>query len=233
MDETFDFRARPHDSGEEALPLPTGSLIYESLTTRFVSFDRLLETLSESGHSGYIKLVAPGSNGLVLLKQGKLLESLYRAPEELRRGESAIRAIEGAVHRGDGVLDIVSLDADVVQGLHGVASGRPTYPDLYASWVNSEGLVGFLKSRAFTGSIIITNSAASGVVIFDHGQVTAAFTSTSGELANTEHEVLALCQDPEARIEVREAELPRVTAASNGAEVARAISALIEEAPAS
>src|SRR5690348_4899930 len=99
MDETFDFRARPQDSGEEALPLPAGTLIYESLTTRFVSFDRLLETLSEAGHSGYIKLVAPGSNGIVLLKQGKLLESLYRAPEDLRRGESAIRAIEGAVHR--------------------------------------------------------------------------------------------------------------------------------------
>src|SRR5579862_6733903 len=102
MRQVTDFRTRPDESGEEALHLPTGSAIYESLTTKFVAFERLLVTLSEAGHSGYVKLVAPGANGIVLLREGKLVESLYRDHHDLRRGEAAIRAIQDAVEAGLG-----------------------------------------------------------------------------------------------------------------------------------
>jgi hypothetical protein len=227
MHQVTDFRTRPDDSGEEALPLPTGSAIYESLTTKFVAFERLLVTLSEASHSGYVKLVAPGANGIVLLRDGKLIESLYRDHNDLRKGEVAIRSIQDAVEAGLGVLDIIALDAPVVDGLHGVASGRTTYPELYASWVNAEGLVQFLRDRQFTGSLIVSSSAARGVIMLQDGNVSAAFTSTSRELASDEGEVLALCSDPEARLEVRELEQAGGHS-DNGTVVAGAVSALIE-----
>jgi hypothetical protein len=174
-----------------------------------------------------VKLVAPNANGIVLLRQGRLVESLYRAPEQLLRGEAAIRAVEGAVMRGDGVLDIVSLAPDVVDGLHGVASGRPTYPELFASWVNAEGLVAFLREREFSGSMIVSSTEQSGVVMFEGGRVTGAFTSSNGELADHEGAVLALCGGPQTRIELRELEQAVKPARSEGV-LADAVTALIE-----
>ena len=223
-----DFRTRPDDSGEEALPLPTGTAVYESLTTKFVSFERLLVTLSEAGHSGYIKLIAPGANGIVLLRDGKLIESLYRSGDDSRRGEGAIKAIKDSVDAGDGVLDIIALEGGVVDGLHGVASGRTTYPELYASWVNAEGLVQHLRDRHFTGSLIVSGPQARGVIMLQAGTVSAAFTTASRDLAADESEVLALCSDPSARLEVRELDAA-ASQGGNGTGLAGAVSAMLDQ----
>lgn len=220
-----DFRSRPDDSGEEALPLPTGTSVYDSLTTKFVAFPRLLETLAEAAHSGYVKLVAPGANGIVLLREGRVVDALYRAQESLQRGNAALDSIQGAVSEGSGVLDIVALEPAIVDGLHGVASGRTVYPDLIASWVNPDGLVSHLKDRGFSGSLIVTSDAGRGVIIFAGGNVSASFTTASRQLAPNEKEVLALCGDSQARLEVRE--LEQGASGSNGS-VASAVTSVFD-----
>ncbi len=220
-----DFRSRPEDSGEEALPLPTGTSVYDSLTTKFVAFPRLLETLADAGHSGYVKLVAPGANGIVLLRDGQVVDALHRSGESLQRGGAALESIQAAVTEGSGVLDIVALEPAIVDGLHGVASGRAMYPELIASWVNAEGLVTHLKERGFSGSLIVTSDGGRGVIIFDNGDVSASFTTASRQLAPNEKEVLALCSDREARLEVRE--LDRSASGSNGS-VSGAASSVFE-----
>jgi hypothetical protein len=220
-----DFRSRPEDSGEEALPLPTGTSVYDSLTTKFVAFPRLLETLAEAAHSGYVKLVAPGANGIVLLRDGRVVDALYRGGDALQRGNAALDSIQGAVTDGAGVLDIVALEPAVVDGLHGVASGRTMYPELIASWVNADGLVSHLKERGFSGSLIVTTDASRGVIIFESGNVSASFTTASRQLAPNEKEVLSLCADANARLEVRELEKPG--SGSNGS-VANAVSSVFD-----
>jgi len=220
-----DFRSRPDDSGEEALPLPTGTSVYDSLTTKFVAFPRLLETLAEATHSGYVKLVAPGTNGIVLLREGQVVDALFRGKESLQRGNEALDQIHAAVSEGSGVLDIVALEPAIVDGLHGVASGRAMYPELTASWVNAEGLVAHLKDRSFSGSLIVTSQSGRGVIIFENGNVSASFTTASRQLAPNEKEVLGLCADREARLEVRELDRPGTGA--NGS-VATAVSSVFE-----
>ena len=220
-----DFRSRPDDSGEEALPLPTGTSVYDSLTTKFVAFPRLLETLADAAHSGYVKLIAPGTNGIVLLREGQVVDALYRGPESLQRGDQALEQIQAAVAEGSGVLDIVALEPAIVDGLHGVASGRTMYPELTASWVNAEGLVAHLKDRGFSGSLIVTSTAGRGVIIFEAGNVSASFTTASRQLAPNEKEVLALCADQQAQLEVRE--LERNATGSNGS-LAGAVSSVFD-----
>ena len=220
-----DFRSRPDDSGEEALPLPTGTSVYDSLTTKFVAFPRLLETLADAAHSGYVKLIAPGANGIVLLREGQVIDALYRSGQPLQRGTAALDSIQAAVSEGSGVLDIVALEPGIVEGLHGVASGRTMYPELIASWVNAEGLVAHLKERTFSGSLIVTSDSGRGVIIFENGNVSASFTTASRQLAPNEKEVLALCSDQAATLEVRE--LERSGTGSNGT-VAGAVSSVFD-----
>lgn len=202
MPDAADLKNRPADSGEEALPLPTGTPLYEALTAKFIAFDRLLQTLAEVGGSGYIRLSAPSANGILLLRNGKVVDSLFRQGGQLRRGEAALAEIRRHVDEGSGVLDVVNLESALVDGLHHLASGQATYPELHASWVNGEGLVAFLQRQRFTGCLSVRAAAGGGVIMLSGGEVTGAFTTGSRELGPEPGPVLALCQDPEARIEV-------------------------------
>ena len=205
MPDQTDLRARPGDADEEALPLPSGTSLYESLTAKFIAFDRLLNTLGETRYSGYIRLLASGSNGVILFRDGSVVDSLHRQDATLLSGEDAMSTIERLVETGQGVVDVVTLDGALIDGLHHLASGVPAYPDMRASWINAPGLVDFLKSRRFTGALSVRAQAGAGVIMFDDGTVTGAFTTDSRAMGSDAEPVLDLCKDPDAQIEVHAA----------------------------
>ena len=218
MADQIDLRARPHNPGEEALPLPSGTPVYESLTSRFVDFGRLRATLAETGYSGYVRLVAPAIHGVMLFRNGKIVDSLFRERDRVLTGPEALRTIERTVQEGAGVLDVVDLQSELVDGLHHLASGAPTYPDLRASWVNPDGLLNFLATRHFTGAISIRAGRGAGVIMLQDGEVSGAFTTESRAMGEDPRSVLELCGDPDAQIEVhasgrgREVESPAAVA---------------------
>jgi len=206
MIDMAELKKRPHDAGEDALLVPSGVPLYESLSARFLAFDRLLSTLGQGGYSGFVRVLGPRVNAILLFRNGKMIDCLWRDSERLSEGEIAVRKVEALVQAGEAVLDIVELQPEMVDSLHHLASGAPTYPELFASWVNVEGLVAFLKQRGFTGSVTVkSEQRGGGVLMFRHGDLLGAFTTGSRELASEEAEVLSLGTDPEARIEVRSA----------------------------
>lgn len=205
MPDQTDLRTRPRDADEEALPLPSGSALYESLTAKFIAFDRLLNTLSETRYSGYIRLLASGSNGVILFRDGEVVDSLHRQDATLLNGDQAMSTIERLVETGQGVVDVVTLESELVDGLHHLASGVPAYPDMRASWINAPGLVEFLQNRRFTGALSVRADGGAGVIMFDDGKVTGAFTTESRTMGSDTASVLDLCKDPEAQIEVHAA----------------------------
>jgi hypothetical protein len=202
MGEEHGLRERPVSKHEEALPLPSGTPLYESLTSRFIAFDRLLATLADTTYSGYVRLVAADGNGVLLFRDGRVVDSLHRRDQALLTDEEALRSIQRSVEEGTGVIDVVGLDRALVDGLHHLASGVAAYPDMRASWVNITGLVNFLQGRRYTGAISVRAKSGSGVVMLDHGEVTGAFTSESRKMETDPSSVLALCSDPEAQVEV-------------------------------
>jgi len=200
-----ELKRRPEDAGDDALLVPSGTPLYESLSARFVAFDRVIATLGQGGYSGFVRVLGPRVNAILLFRNGKMIDCLCREGDRRSEGETAVRRVEQLVHAGEAVIDIVELQPEMVDSLHHLASGAPTYPELYASWVNLEGLVDFLKQRGFTGSVTVQADAGGGVLMLRHGQLLGAFTTGSRELAPDEGQVLALGSDPRARIEVRSA----------------------------
>ena len=189
--------------------MPAGEALYESLSTKFVVLDRILAALSEAAYSGYIRVVSEAQSGLLLLRNGRVTDALSRNSDDgVVTGSEALTSIGEVVGRGEGVVDIVGLSPEVVDSLHHLASGAPRYPDLHASWVNIDGLIGFLGERRFTGNVSVSTRSGGGVVMLSRGEVSAAFTTNSPRVASTAADVVALCQDPGARIEVREATEP-------------------------
>jgi hypothetical protein len=212
MAEMADLKKRPQDPGEDALLVPSGAPLYESLSARFIVFDRMTSTLGQGGYSGYVRVLGPNVNGILLFRNGKMIDCLWRDRGELSQGEAAEARARSLMDSGDAMVDIVDLQAELVDSLHSLASGATSYPEMYASWVNFKGLVEFLKERDFTGTVSIKSSSGGGVLMLRHGELDGAFTTSSRELSTDDAEVLALAADPEARIEVRTAHLQPILA---------------------
>jgi len=196
MAEMADLKKRPHDPGEDALLVPSGAPLYESLSARLISFDRLASTLGQGGYSGFVRVLGKGVNGILLFRNGKMIDCLWRDHDVLLQGEPAEAKARNLMESGEAVVDIVDLQAELVDSLHHLASGAATYPEMYASWVNFEGLVAFLKQQSFTGTISIKSSSGGGVLMLRHGELDGAFTTNSRELSSDEAEVVASGRRP-------------------------------------
>jgi hypothetical protein len=80
------------------------------------------------------------------------------------------------------------------------------YTELYAAWVDMKALLNFLSDRKLSGSVMIRSAAGTGVIILAHGELAGAYTSESRDIADKPDRALALCDDPNAMIEVKSAD---------------------------
>ena len=201
----FKQRPQPRQS-REAIPVPAGQVMYDSLKTSFVDFPRLITTLEREGHTGYVRLLTDTANGLLYFREGTALECVYDGGEnQVERGKQALLRFNDEVTRGQGVLDVVGLSPELVDGLYELTVAEPIYTELYASWVDMNALLKFLEERKLSGSVMITANAGTGVIILTDGKLSGAYSSAAREVSDDANGVLMLCQDPGAMIEVKAA----------------------------
>lgn len=194
--------------GREPFPVPAGQVIYDSLKTSFVDFPRLITTLEKEAYTGYVRLLTDDAAGLIFFREGAALECVYDAgaDPEIVLGKPALMSFNEDVTHGQGVLDVVGLSTELVDGLYELTVSKPKYSDLYASWVDMRSLLKFLNDQKLNGSVMVRSSSGTGVIILTNGRLTGAYTSESRDIADKADRVLALCEDPAAQIEVKSAD---------------------------
>jgi hypothetical protein len=195
--------------GREPIPVPAGQVIYDSLKTSFVDFPRLITTLEKEGYTGYVRLLTDEASGLILFREGSALECMYDEGDEhsgLILGKQALQKFNDDVTSGHGVLDVVGLSAELIDGLYELTVSRPMYTELYASWVDMKALLKFLSDRKLNGSVMIRAAAGTGVIILSDGELAGAYTSESRDISDKPDRALALCEDPNAMIEIKSAD---------------------------
>jgi len=200
------FKQRPKPRhGREPVPVPAGQTMYDSLKTSFVDFPRLITTLEREGHTGYVRLLTENANGLIYFREGTVLECVYDAGDDPNPevGKQALIHFNEEVNRGQGVLDVVGLTPELVDGLFELTVAQPVYTELYASWVDVPALLRFLEERRLSGTLTVRATTGTGVIILKEGKIAGAYTSESREVAERADSVLALCRDPGAMIEVK------------------------------
>src|SRR4030088_2783192 len=195
--------------GREPIPVPAGQVLYDSLKTSFVDFPRLMTTLEKEDYTGYVRLLTDDASGLILFREGSALECLYDGMAEasgMVLGKQALQQFNDDVTNGHGVLDVVGLSPELIDGLYELAVSRPMYTELYAAWVDMKALLNFLSDRKLNGSVMIRAGAGKGVIILSEGELAGAYTSESREISDKPDRALALCDDPNAMIEVKSAD---------------------------
>src|SRR5947209_18945336 len=195
--------------GREPIPVPAGQVIYDSLKTSFVDFPRLITTLEKEGYTGYVRLLTDDAAGLILFREGSALECMYDGVGEaqgLVLGKQALHQFNEDVTGGHGVLDVVGLSPELIDGLYELTVSKPMYTELYAGWVDMKALLKFLSDRKLSGSVMIRAGAGTGVIILSEGELAGAYTSESRDISDKPDRALALCDDPNAMIEVKSAD---------------------------
>src|SRR5713101_2456144 len=195
--------------GREPIPVPAGQVIYDSLKTSFVDFPRLITTLEKEGYTGYVRLLTDDAAGLILFREGSALECMYDGVGEaqgLVLGKQALHQFNDDVTGGHGVLDVVGLSPELIDGLYELTVSKPMYTELYAGWVDMKALLKFLSDRKLSGSVMIRSAAGTGVIILSEGELAGAYTSESRDISDKPDRALALCDDPNAMIEVKSAD---------------------------
>jgi hypothetical protein len=70
-------------------------------------------------------------------------------------------------------------------------------------------LLKFLSDRKLSGSVMIRAAAGTGVIILSGGELAGAYTSESRDISDKPDRALALCDDPNAMIEVKSADMTK------------------------
>jgi hypothetical protein len=195
--------------GREPIPVPAGQIIYDSLKTSFVDFPRLITTLEKEGYTGYVRLLTDDASGLILFREGSALECMYDGAADvgsLVLGKQALQRFNDDVTSGHGVLDVVGLSPELINGLYELTVSRPMYTELYAAWVDMKALLKFLSDRKLSGSVMIRSAGGTGVIILSEGELAGAYTSESRDISDKPDRALELCDDPAAMIEVKSAD---------------------------
>ena len=202
-------RHRPQPkNGREPIPVPAGEVVYDSLKTSFVDFPRLITTLEAEAYTGYVRLLTEHASGLILFREGVAQECMFDPGDKPGRGREALLAFNEEVTHGHGVLDVVGLPVEIVDGLYDLVVARPVYTELYAAWVDMPALLQFLLERKLTGSVMVRGQAGTGIIILTEGKATGAYTSESRNIDEDPKVVLDLCTDRNAMIEVKAADGP-------------------------
>ncbi|MDQ6918520.1 MAG: DUF4388 domain-containing protein, partial [Candidatus Dormibacteraeota bacterium] len=169
--------------GREPIPVPAGEVVYDSLKTSFVDFPRLITTLETEAYTGYVRLLTDNASGLILFREGIAQECMFDPGDKPGRGREALLAFNEEVTHGHGVLDVVGLPVEIVDGLYDLVVARPVYTELYAAWVDMPALLLFLNERKLTGSVMVRGSGGTGIIILTEGKATGAYTSESRTIA--------------------------------------------------
>jgi hypothetical protein len=191
-------------TGPVFYPLPAGRPHYEGLKSAFVDFPRLLRTLRNDRHTGYVRLAGGTAHysGFILLLEGRVLEALC-SNTEVTQGESAFLQLRRHMDDGDGVIDVVELDGTIVDALARLNTGRPLFIGLLGRFVNVDALLEYLHEERLDGSVIVSTNESLAIILLSEGGVLGSYTDAQRRLDQTTGPAAALARDKSSRIDVK------------------------------
>jgi Domain of unknown function (DUF4388) len=183
-------------------PLPSGRAHYEGLKSAFVDFPRLLRTLRADRHTGYVNLSGSGYSGVILLNDGQALQALCSNATAVQ-GESAFLQIRRHMDAGDGVIDVIELDADTVTALAQLFTSPYLYSGLLGRFVNLDALLEYLAEEHVSGSVVVQTPTEAGIILLRDGEILGTYTESQRSLDKATTAVASLATDRQSIIEVK------------------------------
>ena len=185
-----------------SLPIPDGTVQYEGLKSAFVDFPRLLRTLRTDKHTGYIRLSTQATTGVLLFRDGELVEA-EAGENGSAHGEAAFQIFRRDMDTGQGLIDVIDLDADTVSALAKLLTGPALFTGLLGRFINFDALLEYIAEEKLDGSVVVSGGSDTGVILLRQGGILAAYTARQTRPQTGAEAVGRLAGEKPARIEVR------------------------------
>lgn len=184
--------------------IPKGKPMYEKLSTSFVRLDGLLEELRAEGFSGYIALSFAQTSGLLLIRQGQVVNAVEMSGHDQHAGLDVKEQLFRLAGQSKGAISVYYLQDEIVMALAGIADGETVYANLSSDFASLGKLIRKLsqEQRLNFISLVFTDHAEDGGIVYIDGDQTEAACSTGGAIYSGSEGINHLIEESEQRLAV-------------------------------
>lgn len=151
--------------------LPRGVPVFEDIPVRAVVIDALAPAIGD----GTMVIRGEGGVGVVLVREGRLLEVLVFDEETRRDGQELLTEMRAWA---DANVSAYRLDRPLIGLSSSILRGETLYEDLRLSWTNWRSLLADLATREGSFVVELTTPAGRGVTCFANGRQVASYTDS-------------------------------------------------------
>ena len=152
-----------------SLPLlPAGAAMFEALPFEALVLDRLGPAVG----NGVITLHDAGQEGVLIIRDGVVSESVWVADGVRRAGDEALALIHGA---DAATVSACHLSDEAMRLIGPLIRGEPCYAGLRLEWVVWAELLSDLRSRGGVFVVELSTPTGRGVTLIDEGRQVATY----------------------------------------------------------
>ncbi len=135
------------------LLLPKGQPVVENLQTSCIHMGNMLNSLEETGFSGYLELQVDDSKGVIFFGDGEIISSLFMngGNREKITGQEAISLILDRSNSKDGFINQYRFNTNIVKVLTTLASNEMVFHNLSTEFISLEKIIPYLRREVFNG----------------------------------------------------------------------------------
>lgn len=165
-------------------PLPRGEVVFESLPMAAV----VVEALGPAVRAGVVIAHAPGRAGLVLIRDGEVIDAFTFEPQPNLRGHPAVQRLQ---QWQDASVSAHRLDPTVLDALPVIVSGSVCYDDLQLEWIDWTRFIDDLRRRAGVHVVEVRTPSGGGVVVIRDGVDLLAYSDAATGSVSLLDEIVA------------------------------------------
>ncbi|MGH7611893.1 MAG: DUF4388 domain-containing protein [Candidatus Dormibacteria bacterium] len=188
------------------IPMPSGAALHSGLKATFLNFPMLLKTLGQDGFSGYVTVRGERDQreiAHILFREGAVVQVQQRGQGTYRRGKQALQEVMRSVGGGEGLIDAIELDGELVSSVAALVVASTVFLQLPSRIVDFDALITYVQEQSLTGGILVTSGAEDvSVVLLADGESRGNYSASAADLAEGTEVAAAAGADRQAVIDV-------------------------------
>lgn len=182
--------------------LPRGNPVKEKIDPGKINLPDALRKLREGRFTGYLRFDAPGSTGIIIFEQGRLISALHEEVGGRLIAYDAIARIFTASLQGGVNLDIYRLSTDLALSIHALLHGRLLYSGQEIKLIDIKALLAQMKEEQISGCLRIYTQEHIALIFYRSGTPLGFFHDGSTDLETTADTSMSVARQPGAKIDV-------------------------------
>ena len=186
--------------------LPRGKPVRQKVNPARINLPEAMGKLRTGTFTGYLHFNAPQGAGVILFQKGQLISSIFIDNDESERliAYDAIAKIFEISILGGAVLNIFSLSADLVLGVHALLHGRYLQKHQDLSCFDVRTLLDQIKDDGLTVCLRIYTDDQTALIFYDQGYALGFFHEGKTELETLADISTSVARLPGAKLDLLE-----------------------------